>query len=153
MGLMNKLGSAVGGNIMQGVLGNMSEVDATTLEKEYGAYLMEGETIQTGFKLVRDALIITDKRSLDFDKQGATGQKMRVDSIYLRSIYHVTAETAGFGLDDSELSIDYITTPNLKSNNPQYASKKYEFPKKYNIQGLYKMLQELAYANYEELNK
>ena len=47
----------------------------------------------------------------------------------------------------------YITTPILKSNNPQYASKKYEFPKKYNIQGLYKMLQELAYANYEELNK
>ena len=84
MGLMNKLGSAVGGNIMQGVLGNMSEVDATTLEKEYGAYLMEGETIQTGFKLVRDALIITDKRILDFDKQGATGQKMWILSISAR---------------------------------------------------------------------
>ncbi len=153
MGLMNKLGNAVGGNLAQGLLGNMSEVDSAALEKEFGAYLMEGETIQTGFKLVRDALVITDKRILDFDRQGATGQKMRVDSIYLRSVYHVTAETAGFGMDDSELTIDYITTPHLKSNNPQYASKKFEFPKKYNIQGLYKMLQELAYSNYVELNQ
>jgi hypothetical protein len=115
-------------------------------------YLMTGETIQTGFKLIRDAMVITDKRILSFDKQGATGQKMRVESINLSSIYHVTAETAGFGLDDSEIEIDYITTPYLKAHNVQTARKKYEFPKKYNIQGLYKMLQELAFDNVARLN-
>lgn len=139
MGLMNKLG----GNIVQGVLGNMSEVSADSLQQEFGAYLMTGETIQTGFKLVRDAMIITDRRILEFDKQGATGQKMRVTSIYLDSIFNVTAETAGFGIDDSELEIAYIVTPFMKAHGVEYASKKFEFPKKYNIQGLYKMLQEL----------
>lgn len=149
MGLMDKFG----GQIVQGVLGNMSEVSADSLQQEYGAYLMTGETIQTGFKLVRDAMIITDKRIIEFDKQGATGQKMRVNSIYLNSIYDVTAETAGFGVDDSELEISYISTPYLKGHGVQYDKKKFEFPKKYDIQGLYKMLQELAYANYTRLNE
>ena len=143
----------IGGNLLQGLLGNMSEVSVDSLNQEFGAYLMDGETIQTGFKLIRDAIVITDRRILSFDRQGTTGQKMRVDSIYLSSIYHVTAETAGFGLDDSELEIDYITTPYLRGHGVQYARKKYEFPKKYNIQGLYKMLQELAYENYQSLNR
>lgn len=142
----------LGANVLQGFWGNLSEVSADSLAQEYGAYLMEGETIQTGFKLIRDALVITDRRILSFDKQGTTGQKMRVDSIYLASIYHVTAETAGFGLDDSELEIDYIASPYLKAHNVQFLHKKFEFPKKYNIQGLYKMLQELAYDNYNRLN-
>lgn len=142
----------VGGNLLQGLLGNMSEVSVESLTQEYRGYLMDGETIQTGFKLIRDAVVITDRRILSFDKQGTTGQKMRVDSIYLSSIYHITAETAGFGLDDSELTISYITTPYMKSHSVDYASKKFEFPKKYNIQGLYKMLQELAYNNYTRLN-
>ena len=139
----------LGGNLLQGLLGNMSEVSVDSLTQEFGAYLMTGETIQTGFKLIRDALVITDRRILSFDKQGTTGQKMRVDSIYLASIYHVTAETAGFGL---ELEIDYISSPYLKAPSVQFVRKKFEFPKKYNIQGLYKMLQELAYENYTRLN-
>ena len=141
-----------GGNLVQGLLGNMSEISVESLTQEFGMYLMTGETIQTGFKLIRDAMVITDKRILSFDKQGATGQKMRVESINLSSIYHVTAETAGFGLDDSEIEIDYIVTPYLKAHNVQTARKKYEFPKKYNIQGLYNMLQELAYDNVARLN-
>lgn len=147
------MGFKIGGNVLQGVLGNMSEVSQEDLAKEFGAYLMDGESIETGFKLVRDAIIITDRRILDFDRQGTTGQKMRVDSIYLDSVFHVTAETAGFGMDDSELEISYITTPYLKAHGLEYATKKFEFPKKYNIQGLYKMLQELAYQNYQRLNK
>lgn len=148
MGLRDKFNSQV----VQGVLGNMSEISSDALTKEYGAYLMDGETIQTGFKLVRDAMIITDKRILEFDKQGATGHKMRVNSIYLDSIFNVTAETAGFGLDDSELEVFYISTPYMKGHGVAYESKKFEFPKKYNIQGLYKMMQELAYENYMRLN-
>lgn len=148
MGLMDKLGSSV----MQGVLGNMSEVSPDSLQSEYGSYLMDGEAIKIGFKLVRDAMIITDRRILDFDKQGATGQKMRVTSVYLDSIFGVSAETAGFGIDDSEIEISYIATPYMKAHGTVYSVKKYEFPKKYNVQGLYKMLQELAYSNFKKLN-
>ena len=79
----------------QGLLGNMSEVSVEKLQQEYGQYLMESETISTGFILIRDVVLFTDKRVLYFDKQGATGQKMRVSSIYLDSIICVSAETSG----------------------------------------------------------
>ena len=71
MGIIGKLG----GSLVQGALGNMNEIPVEELTKEYGAYLMDGETIQIGFWLVRDVVLFTDKRIIDFDKQGATGQK------------------------------------------------------------------------------
>ena len=145
MGLINRLGS--------GILGNMNEVSNEELLKEYGQYLMDGETLQIGFRLVRDVVLFTDKRIIDFDKQGATGHKMRVDSINLSSIIHISAETSGFGLDDSEINISYISSPFFKaSNGVSVEEKKYEFPKKYNIQPLYKQLQEIAYMNHEKIN-
>ena len=149
MGLLKNLG----GQLASGLMGNLSEVSPESLMQEYGMYLMDGETITTGFKLVRDVVIITDKRIIDFDKQGATGVKMRVDSINLSSIFHVSAETAGFGADDSEINIHYITSPYFKcSGGVDVAEKKLEFPKKYNVQPLYKYLQEIAYQNHEALN-
>lgn len=150
MGIIGKLG----GSLMQGAFGNMNEIPVEELAKEYGSYLMDGETIQIGFRLIRDVVLFTDKRIVDFDKQGATGQKMRVDSINLSSIIHVSAETSGFGLDDSEINISYISSPYFRANSGVSVSeKKYEFPKKYNIQPLYKQLQEIAYENHENLNK
>lgn len=73
MGIMGKLAS--------GFAGNLSEVSPESLMQEFGMYLMDGETITTGFKLIRDVVIVTNRRIIDFDKQGATGTKMRVDSI------------------------------------------------------------------------
>ncbi len=150
MGIMNK----IGGNIMQGLMGNLSEVTPEKLTQDYGMYLMEDESIHTGFVLVRDVVIFTDKRIIDLDKQGATGQKARISSIYLDSIIKVSAETAGFGLDDSELNIEFISSPYFKANGGvSVSSKKFEFPKKYQIQGIYKWLQETAYTNHLNINK
>lgn len=64
--------------------------------QEYGMYLMDGENIVSGFKLIRDALIFTDKRIIFSDKQGATGSKVRIESINLFSIVDVTMETCRF---------------------------------------------------------
>ena len=114
---------------------------------------MENETITIGYNLVRNVFIFTDKRLLFFDKQVATGTKMRVQSINLESLVSVTVETAGFGIDDSEISITYITIPNLRANNISTESMKLEFPKKYAIQALYKTLQELAYNNFVSIDK
>ena len=83
MGIMGKLAS--------GFAGNLSEVSPESLMQEFGMYLMDGETITTGFKLIRDVVIVTNRRIIDFDKQGATGTKMRVDSINLSCIFHVSA--------------------------------------------------------------
>ena len=121
-------------------------------EQKYGMYLMDRKTITMGFKLVRDALIFTDKRIIMTDKQGATGTKMSVKSINLFSVVNVQMETSGFGFDDSELTFTYITTPELKGHHIEYASHKLEFLKKYNVQSLYKILQELAYENCLKIN-
>lgn len=140
-------------NILQGGLaGNYSEVSIAELEKDYGMYLMGNEVITIGFKLVRDALIFTNRRIILTDKQGATGTKMRVSSINLFSIIDVTMETSGFGFDDSELTFTYISSPELKGHHVQYSSHKLEFPKKFNVQNLYKILQELAYDNCLRIN-
>lgn len=150
MGLMDK----IGGNIMQGLMGNLSEVTPEKLTQDYGMYLMDDETIHTGFILVRDTVIFTDKRIIDLDKQGATGQKARVSSIYLDSIINVSVETAGFGLDDSELNIEFISSPYFRANGGvSVSSRKFEFPKKYQIQNIYKWLQETAYKNHLNINK
>ncbi len=140
-------------NILQGgFAANYSEVPITELVKEYGPYLMNGEKITMGFKLVRDALIFTDKRIIMTDKQGATGTKMRVTSINLMSIINVTMETSGFGFDDSELTFTYISSPELKGHHVEYEAHRLEFPKKFNVQSIYKILQELAYENYLRIN-
>ncbi len=140
-------------NILQGgFAANYSEIPIIELVKEYGPYLMNGEKITIGYKLVRDALIFTDKRIIMTDKQGATGTKMRVTSINLRSIINVTMETSGFGFDDSELTFTYISSPELKGHHVEYEAHRLEFPKKFNVQGIYKILQELAYENYLRIN-
>jgi hypothetical protein len=140
-------------NLLSGLVDNLSEQDPEQLRKDYAAYLVPDETISTGFKMIRDVMIITDKRILFFDKQGATGKKMRVDSIFLASITHVTIETADLGIDDSELTITYMTTPFMASHNPSFASKTFEFPKKYNIAGLYVLFEDLALKNHENINR
>ncbi len=141
-------------NLVQGLMGNLSEMSVEKLTEEYGMYLMEGETIQTGFALMRDVVIFTDKRIIDLDKQGATGKKSKLSSIYLDSIINVSAATAGFGLDDSEINIEYITSPFFRTSaGVSTALRTFEFPKKYQIQGLYKYLQEVAYTNHVNINK
>ena len=94
--------------ILQGMLNNYSEVSVEELAREYGQYLMDGEQITVGFKLVRDALIFTDKRIIFTDKQGATGMKMSVISINLDSIVSVQMETSGFGFDDCEIGRAHV---------------------------------------------
>ena len=100
--------------LFEGAIGNYSEVNIDDLYEEYGMYLMEDEEIEIGFKLIRDALIFTDKRIIMTDQQGATGMKMTVESINLYSIVNVKMETSGFGFDDSQLTFTYISSPDLK---------------------------------------
>lgn len=150
MGLMDNLGS----KLVHGVAGNLSEITPEKLSQEYGAYLLTDENIITGFALIRDVVIFTDRRIIDFDKQGATGMKARVKSIYLDSIIGVSAETAGFGIDDSELTIEYISSPYFRSNGGvSIEARSFDFPRKYQIQGLYRWLQEVAYQNHVNINK
>ncbi|MDD3185546.1 MAG: PH domain-containing protein [Anaerostipes sp.] len=151
-GMMNAAKNLGGNSILQGALNNYSQISKEELESEYSLYLMDDEEINVGFKLIRDALIFTNRRIIFTDKQGATGTKMRIESINLYSVVDVTMETAGFGFDDSELTFTYIKTADLKAHHVEYISHKLEFPKKYDVQPLYKLLQELAYENCCRIN-
>ena len=139
--------------LFQGMLGNLQEVTGDELAQKYAAYLIAGESIQTGFKLVRDTLVITDLRIISFDKEGATGKKWRGRSIHLDSICEVSCETAGFGLDDCELTISYIKSPYRRSNEIMVVSKTYEFPKKFNVARLYVQFEAIAQENLRRLNE
>lgn len=139
-------------NLFGGFLGNYSEVSIQELTQQYGCYLIPNETIQMGFKLVRDSFMITDERLIFIDHQGVTGKKTRVASINLDSIYEVTMETSGTGFDDSELTIHYIASPYYKANNAQVASYKFEFGKKFNLQPVYVAMITLAHQNSKRLN-
>ncbi|NQX49530.1 PH domain-containing protein [Paenibacillus tritici] len=139
-------------NLFGGLLGNYSEVSIPELMNQYGAYLMPQEEIRMGFKLIRDAFIITDDRLILIDHQGVTGKKTRVASIHLNSIYEVTMETGGTGFDDCELTLHYITSPYHKTNNLQTSSYKFEFGKKFNVRPLYTALVSISNDNYKRLN-
>ncbi|WP_028546206.1 PH domain-containing protein [Paenibacillus taiwanensis] len=138
--------------ILGGLLGNYSEVSIQDLTNQYGPYLMPEEKIEMGFRLVRDTFIITDDRLLLIDHQGVTGKKTRIASIHLNSIYEVTMESAGTGLDDSEITIHYITSPYYKANNIQTATYRFEFGKKFNVQPFYVALITLAHQNNKRIN-
>lgn len=140
------------GRLIQGLAGNFSEQSKEALIKEFGQYLLENEEIQSGYKLIRDSIIFTNIRIIFTDKQGATGRKMSIRSIFLMNIVNVEMETAGLGIDDSEITITYLENAFLKSHNEHFNSQKFEFPKKTDIVPLYTYLFGLAYHNRLNIN-
>ncbi|MBS4804638.1 MAG: PH domain-containing protein [Clostridium sp.] len=91
--------------IFNGVMGNASEVNLESLRKDYGKILSPGESIEKGYKLVRDLFLFTNKRLILVDKQGVTGKKTEYHSIPYKSITHFSIETSGHFDLDAELKI------------------------------------------------
>ena len=73
-------------------------------------------------------------------------------SIPLASIVDVTARTAGIGIDDSDLTITYITSPRLRAHTVEYSTMTFTFNKSFDIAGLYRHLMTIAQRNYASLN-
>lgn len=91
--------------ILNGIMGNASEIKVETLQKEYDKILMKTEKIEKAYKIIRDLFIFTDKRLILVDKQGVTGKKTEYHSIPYKSITHFSIETAGNFDLDAELKI------------------------------------------------
>ncbi len=91
--------------ILSGLMGNATEVTNEELTSVLDGILIEGETIDAGFKIIRDMIIFTDKRLVIIDKQGVTGKKVEYHSYPYRSVDHFSVETAGSFDMDSELKI------------------------------------------------
>lgn len=91
--------------LFSALLGNAGAVDQESLIKEYGKLLIEGESIELGFKLIRDTYIFTSKRLILVEKQGITGSKIEYKSIIYKSISRFSIETAGTFDLEAELKI------------------------------------------------
>lgn len=91
--------------LLDGLLGNASEVSPETVEKEFANLLADGEKIEKVYQLIRDLFVFTDKRLILVDKQGVTGKKVEYHSIPYKSITHFSIETAGHFDLDAEMKI------------------------------------------------
>lgn len=139
---------------IQGLFGNVTEISVEEfLESQWAGLIIEGEEVKKVFKLIRDMVILTDMRIIDINKQGMTGKKTEIKSIRLETIFDVTMETAGLGIDDSELIIYYVISPLIGVFNMQLASRKITFSKKFNIIEFYNYMYDLAQKNYTRMNK
>ena len=84
------------------ILGIASEIEIAKLQEEHGWILIDGESIEAGFKFVRDTFMFTDKRIMFTDKriilidvQGITGRKKEYLSIPYDQISKFSVETPG----------------------------------------------------------
>lgn len=91
--------------IFSALLGNAGAVDQESLMNDYGKLLIEGESIELGFKIIRDTFIFTSKRLILIEKQGITGSKIEYKSIVYKSISRFSIETAGTFDLEAELKI------------------------------------------------
>jgi hypothetical protein len=91
--------------LLDGLLGNASEVDTSKLQTEFAQVLTPGEQIERAYQLIRDMFVFTDKRLIFVNRQGMTGKKVEYQSIPYRSITRFSVETAGTFDLDAELKI------------------------------------------------
>ncbi|TPD67065.1 PH domain-containing protein [Flavobacterium microcysteis] len=91
--------------LFSALLGNAGAVSQDELQKKYGQLLTDGESIELGFKLLRDTFIFTNKRLILIDIQGLTGSKTEYKSIAYKAISRFSVETAGTFELDAELRI------------------------------------------------
>ena len=117
--------------LLSGILGNAGVVDAEKLRSDYGQLILDGETIEVGFQVIRDTFVFTNKRLILVDIQGLTGKKIEYLSIPYNKITKFSIETAGTFDLDAELKL-WI------GSDPAPLEKK--FNKKVNIYDLQKVL-------------
>jgi hypothetical protein len=117
--------------LFSGILGHASEISTDKLQQEFAPILVEGETMEKAFKVIRDMYIFTNKRLILVDKQGVSGKKAEYLSIPYKSIVRFAKESAGLLDLNAELKI-------WLSGQSEPISK--EFRKGANINEVYQLL-------------
>ncbi len=117
--------------ILSGFLGNAGIVKLEELNEKYNQLITENEVVETGFVVIRDTFIFTNRRLILVNVQGMTGKKIEYLSIPYNKITKFGIETAGtFDLDaELKIWIGSESTPLVK-----------KFNKKVNIYDLHKIL-------------
>lgn len=90
--------------IFNAILGNASAVDQKDVEKEFAPMLIQGETIEKAFRMIKDMFVFTNKRLILVEKQ-LVGTKIDYVSIPYKNIIKFSKESAGIMDLDAELKI------------------------------------------------
>jgi len=90
--------------LFNAILGNASEVNTEDVSKEFEPILINGETIEKAYKLIKDMFIFTNKRLILVEKQ-LVGTKADYLSIPYANIIKFSKESAGILDLDAELKI------------------------------------------------
>lgn len=91
--------------LLDGLMGNASEIDPSKIEGDFAQVLALAERIEKAYQLIRDLFVFTNKRLILVDKQGLTGHKVEYHSLPYKNITHFSVETAGHFDLDAELKI------------------------------------------------
>ncbi|USI66404.1 PH domain-containing protein [Lactococcus petauri] len=148
----NTVSSADTGNVLQGMLGNYQKQNTDSVTSKWSHMLIENEKVVTAYKLIRDEIVVTNHRLLFVDAQGVTGQKKAITQIFLDTIIDVKYTAAGFGFDDTDIYITYLTNPYYKAHETSLSIHHFEFPKKLDVSDFYKFLVQLSVENRVKIN-
>ena len=91
--------------LLGGIIGNASDASIESLQDQFGELLVDGEIVEAGYKLVRDMIVLTNKRLIVLDIQGVTGRKQEFLTIPYARINRFAKESSGLLDLDAELSI------------------------------------------------
>jgi hypothetical protein len=91
--------------LLDGLMDNATELDASTLQQEFAPLLASDEQIQQAYQLIRDFFVFTNKRLILVDRQGLSGKKVEYHSLPYRSITQFSVQTAGHLDREAELRI------------------------------------------------
>lgn len=69
-------GSAMG--LLDGLMGNASEIEPERIEEEFGRVMAPGERIEKAYLLIRDLFVFTNKWLILVDKQGRRGTRSSI---------------------------------------------------------------------------
>jgi len=91
--------------LLSGLLGNAGVVGVNKLQSEYEQLLVDGETVEVGFQVMRDTFIFTSKRLILVSVQGVSGKRVEYLSVPYAKITKFSVETTGHFELDAELRI------------------------------------------------
>ncbi len=91
--------------LFDALLGNTGEMSNEEATEELATILGIDEQIELAYKLIRDMIVLTDRRLILIDKQGMTGKKVEYRSVPYKSITMYTVETTGHFDLDAELKL------------------------------------------------
>lgn len=88
-----------------GFFARLKQVKADEFGGIINDFLIDGETVISAYKSIRDGVVFTNKRIIAINVQGITGKKQDYTSIPYSKISTFSLETAGFFDLDAELEL------------------------------------------------